>query len=228
VLDLDPTVYYKVETLEMRQRGRPITLSEEDLLDAALEVFLQRGLDATTADVAKQAKISEGAIFHRYKTKEALLLAVLERQLLSTPEFEELASVAGKGDIADHLFRLAMALVEKTRTLFPLLMLAFSSPIKMSELMGRGHPARVRLVRILARYFEAEARLGRLQRIDSEILARTFWGSVHEYVMAELFEGGPLLLPEASYLRGIIHVLLEGVKAKDPAGVVAAERRRRT
>jgi len=211
----------------MRQRGRPITLSEEDLLDAALEVFLESGLDATTADVAKRAKFSEGAIFHRYKTKEALLLAVLERQLLSIPDFEDLASLVGKGDIADHLFRLAMALVEKTRTLFPLLMLAFSSPLKMSELMPRGHTARVRLIRILARYFEAEARLGRLERLDSEILARAFFGCVHEYVSAELFEaaGGQLPLPEASYLRGMIHILLEGVTRKSPA---KAGGRRRT
>jgi AcrR family transcriptional regulator len=210
----------------MRSRGRPITLSEDDLLAAALEVFLERGLDATTADVAKQAKISEGAIFHRYKTKEALYLAVLERQLMSIPEFDDLASVAGEGEIADHLFKLATALVERTRTLFPLLMLAFGSPIKMSELLAHGHPARVRVLRNLARYFEAEARLGRLRRVDFEILARAFHGAVHEYVMAELFEGvgGAAPLPEASYIRGVIRMLLEGVMAK---GSAPARRRTR-
>jgi AcrR family transcriptional regulator len=204
----------------MRTRGRPITVPEEDLLDAALEVFLRRGLDATTADVARHAKISEGAIFHRYKTKEALLLAVLERQLMSNPELEQLASVTGQGEIAEHLFRLAMAMVEKARTMFPLLMLAFGSPIRMAELSARAHPSRVRLVRILTRYFEAEVRLGRIERMDCEIVARTFWGGMQEYVMAELFEGtgGKLPLPEASYLRGMIQMLLHGVLPKRRPG----------
>jgi hypothetical protein len=43
--------------------------------------------------------------------------------------------------------------------------------------------------------------------------------------MAELFEGGgPLPLPEASYFRGVIDMVLEGVMDKDSAGA----RRRRT
>ena len=213
----------------MRQRGRPTVIPEEQILNAALEVFLERGLDATTVDVAKRANISEGAIFHRYKTKEALLLAVLERQLMSPTEFDELASMAGQGDIADNLFRLAMALVEKARTMYPLLMLAFSSPIRMRELSSHADPARVRVVRTLARYFEAEARLGRLERMDAEILARTFFGSVADYTMAELFEGtaGPLPLPEASYLRGMIHILLHGVACESPATASRGRRNRK-
>ncbi len=56
----------------MRTRGRPITLTDDDLLDAARAVFLARGVDATTTEIARRARISESVIFHRYKTKEAL------------------------------------------------------------------------------------------------------------------------------------------------------------
>ncbi len=205
----------------MRSRGRPITLSEEDLLASAREVFLERGLDATTAEVARRARISESVIFHRYKTKEALLLAVLERELVVPPEFEALAALVGEGEIAEHLFRVATTLVDKARTMYPFLMMALSSPVRMSELhehMSHAHPHRVRMLRLLAAYFEAEAQLGRLRRLDSEILARTFFGGIEHYVMSELFERSDGLrpLPEASYLRGMVNVLLDGALPRAP------------
>ena len=78
----------------MRVRGRPITLTDDELLEAARAVFLARGLDATTAEIAKRARISESVIFHRYKTKEALFSAVVERQLVMPPR-NVLASTGG-------------------------------------------------------------------------------------------------------------------------------------
>ena len=200
-------------------RGRPFAIPEERILDAALDVFLERGLDATIEDVAGHASISEGAVFHRYKTKEALLLAVFEREILSLHNFGELESRAGKGAIEDHLFELATSVIAKARRLFPLLMLAFGSPINLSELRSRGIPAQDQLIRFLTRYFELEVRLGRIERTDCEILARIFSGGVHQYVMTELFEGGgPLPLPEVTFLRGMIHILLHGVTRRSPAG----------
>lgn len=198
----------------MPQRGRPITLSEDDLLAAAFEVFRERGLDATTADVARKARISEGAIFHRYRTKEALILAVLERQLLALAELGDLAAEVTEGDLAERLLELAMALVERARTLSPLLMLALGSPIKLGELLRRVYPARLRLIDTLARALRAEARRGQLRRVDCQLLARLFWGSVHERVTAELFEGGGCARRrETAYFKGVIAMLLDGVRA---------------
>ncbi len=61
---------------------------------------------------------------------------------------------------------------------------------------------------------------GRRRRpADPELLAHTFWGSVHEYVMAELFEsGGPQRQPVEGYLRGVIDLLLEGLIRRDGPG----------
>ncbi|MEO6418509.1 MAG: helix-turn-helix domain-containing protein, partial [Polyangiaceae bacterium] len=61
-----------------RRRGRPPTISDDRLLEAAREVFLARGIRATTAEVAERAHVSEGTIFHRYKTKDALFSAAMQ------------------------------------------------------------------------------------------------------------------------------------------------------
>ena len=58
-------------------RGRPPTIDSEKLLAAAREVFLERGIRATTLEVAQRARVSEGSLFHRFKTKEALFRAAL-------------------------------------------------------------------------------------------------------------------------------------------------------
>ena len=51
-------------------RGRPPTITSERLLDVARDVFLECGIRATTQDVAERAGVSEGVLFHRFKSKD--------------------------------------------------------------------------------------------------------------------------------------------------------------
>jgi len=47
---------------------RPAKIKDEEILAAAREVFLEKGIRATTAEVAKRAGIAEGSIFNRFAT----------------------------------------------------------------------------------------------------------------------------------------------------------------
>src|SRR4051812_27181413 len=150
----------------MQTRGRPITLSDEELLDIARDVFLERGLEATTSYIAKRARISESVIFYRYKTKEALFSAVFERQLAMPPEFAKLAWRAGVGEISDHLFDAGISLVELSKRVLPFMMMAFSSPTKLNVLAKHArdpHPMRRQMIGLLSGYFEAEMQARRLK-----------------------------------------------------------------
>jgi AcrR family transcriptional regulator len=215
----------------MNVRGRPVTLTEEDLLDAAREVFLERGLDATTFEIAARAKISESVIFHRYKTREALVIAVFERQIVMPAAFERLAAQVGEGEIADHLFEVGSGMIELMRGVLPFMMMAFSSPTKLThfhERVCKPHPIRQRMIRLVSGYFEAEVRKGRLRAVDPEILARTFLGAVQHYVMSEFVEqGSDLPLAATTYLRGVVNVLLEGANATAKLPAKRSARRRR-
>lgn len=65
------------------------------LLDAAAEVFAERGYDgAGVAEIARRAGVTTGAIYSRYTGKAALLVAALERS--ATDELDAL--------FADHRF----------------------------------------------------------------------------------------------------------------------------
>jgi len=47
------------------------------VLDAASEVFAERGPDASIDEIARRAGVGHGTVFRRFPTKDALLAAVL-------------------------------------------------------------------------------------------------------------------------------------------------------
>jgi AcrR family transcriptional regulator len=200
-------------------RGRPPSISEDTILEAAREVFLEQGVGATTAEIAKRAGISESVLFHRYKTKEALFMSVIDRATRTSSVAESLSERVGKGEIADHLFEVGTSMVEDVKKTIPLFiaanMMARASTWKLEELqerMRRPHPSQVRALKLFAGYFEAEMDAGRLRHVDSEILARAFTGAVVQHVMQQFWGGNPDGLPVSTpiFLRGLIDILLNG------------------
>ncbi|MGO8873607.1 MAG: TetR/AcrR family transcriptional regulator [Acidimicrobiales bacterium] len=55
--------------------------NRERILEAAAEVFAQRGLDATLDDVAHQACVGVGTVYRRFPNKEALVEALFEQAI---------------------------------------------------------------------------------------------------------------------------------------------------
>src|SRR4030095_551511 len=52
----------------------------EQIIDAALHVFSQRGFERTTnKDIAQEAGITPGLIYHYFESKEELLKAAIEQ-----------------------------------------------------------------------------------------------------------------------------------------------------
>ena len=80
--------------------GRRQTIQDSDILQAARQVFLSRGVHATTLDVAKRASISEASVFKRFKTKSALFCAAMRPQLEIPPVLATLPDRAGQRPVA--------------------------------------------------------------------------------------------------------------------------------
>src|SRR5215208_3456477 len=66
----------------LTSRQRQAAARREQILKTALKLFAERGFDATsTRQIAKEAGIAEGLIFHYFPTKASLLTAILEDRL---------------------------------------------------------------------------------------------------------------------------------------------------
>ena len=194
--------------------ARPTNIKDETIVAAARELFLERGIRVTTAEVAHHAGVSEGSIFNRFPTKEHLFRAAMESQLAAPQWFTQLDARVGKGDPRESLLSLAGEVLGFFRTAAPLMMMMWSNHAGLSPrdaLEGPDAPP-VRAIKRLSAFFAAEARLGRVRNCDPEILARAFLGGIANYAFIEALQrgGGALPLPAEPYLRGLIDLLWRG------------------
>jgi AcrR family transcriptional regulator len=60
------------------------------ILEAAAAVFAERGLEASTAEIARRAGVGEATLFRRFPSKDDLVIAVVQSQM------DEVAAVAAE------------------------------------------------------------------------------------------------------------------------------------
>jgi AcrR family transcriptional regulator len=83
-----------------------------EILDAALRVFSRRGLDATKiTDIAEQAGVSHGLLYHYFPTKERVFAAIVKRsaasgvRVIDDAERSEPDPMAALGRIVDEMLQ---------------------------------------------------------------------------------------------------------------------------
>ncbi len=166
---------------------RPRTISNEDILDAARELFLERGASVTTAEIATRAGISEGTIFKRFPTKHALLMAAMGLEVGEDPH-EELERMVGQGSMNENLVSIATRMMVFYRQLIPRVLVLCArpgiDPHRHSLLKGPDSPHRHAHM-ALASYLEQEMEGGRLRTGDPKIMARVLSASIWNFVFFE-------------------------------------------
>lgn len=206
--------------------ARPVTISDDTLLDAAREVFLEHGIRATSAAVAERAGVSEGTLFKRFGTKQGLFQAAMTVSLQDESQrfVGSLAARVGKGTLRGQLEEVALVGIDFFRKIVPLHMMSWSNPEKPQSDGKHGHPGAynekgehraIEGRRLFEGYFEGERRAGRLRNVDVSVLARAFMGALYNFVAMEVLtgEGDPLPMPAETFARGLVDILLRGVEA---------------
>lgn len=85
--------------------------SRSQILDAALRLFAHRGYGATSVrDIAEEAKVSKGNVYHHFPDKEAIFRALLDQyfQSMSLPDFPFNRALAN-GTFPENLEQLGLA-----------------------------------------------------------------------------------------------------------------------
>ncbi|MBA4493089.1 TetR/AcrR family transcriptional regulator [Paenactinomyces guangxiensis] len=89
--------------------------TKNKLIDAALLVFAKKGYSATTTkDIAREAGVTDGLIYHYFKSKEDLLWAVIDKHTLNH-ELSKIAADAGTNEPVETI------LIRMIHSLFDLL-----------------------------------------------------------------------------------------------------------
>jgi AcrR family transcriptional regulator len=63
----------------------------ERVLDAAAELFAERGCDVSVDEIARHAGVGHATVFRRFPTKDALISAVVSKQIRELTAFVEAA-----------------------------------------------------------------------------------------------------------------------------------------
>lgn len=149
----------------MTQRG---DATRQQLLDAAAAVFTERGYaGATTKEIARRAGVSEGTIYRHFADKRELFGAVFANRNAS--DFEAvtaLPALAGTGTVRENLLFLIEAIQDVEREVAPLRAAATTDADLAAALVpapsAGATGTTVGPLDPLARYLEAEQRLGRI------------------------------------------------------------------
>jgi AcrR family transcriptional regulator len=195
-------------------RGRPPSIDSEHLLGVARQVFLERGIRATTLEVAERAGVSEGVLFHRFKSKEGLFSAAMDFDREEAPQ-RLLNAIESLKDMEprDAIASLATTMLEVGRVALPILMMSWSNPQPCIEPMIAKKSSKFRdVVKALAAYFEQQMDKGKLRQMDSELLARALLGAVHHFALTRILleEGDGAVMPEGMFVRGLADLILNG------------------
>ncbi len=168
----------------------------EQILKAAVRVFAQKGFDkATNKDIAQEAGITAGLIYHYFKSKEDLLRAALEanspEQLLRSfpAQTAQISPQNMLRFVAQQLFDAAESarFVRLVRIFLPEMIHDPSvAPLGLSIIHD--------VVSYLETYLAKAMERGELTQADPRLTAQLFLGSIMDMVVIRQIAQDPLVL----------------------------------
>ena len=159
--------------------GRPRTVSDEVILEAARAVFLEHGPSASTQAIADRLSLSQAALFKRFGTKQDLMVAALR------PPIPSFLGEVSKGPTLEQplypqLCSIARDAVVFFRTMVPRLMVLKSSGVDLEQhLKTFEEPPPVMVRRLLSGYFQRAMDAGLARPADPLAAASLCLGAFH-------------------------------------------------
>jgi len=197
--------------------ARPITITDEQILEAARAVFLKDGFNASTVEIAQRAGVAEGTLFRRFNTKEGLFRAAIKAP--AVPSWvRELDNISGQGDMRDNLMRLVYEVIHFAQERIPFVMLGWSHKPSSSDSVPseEGEPPVVRDSRRLAQFLQLEVDRGRLRPCHVEMVARLLIGPCLNLVLDSVMNKQPLTSEEIDHFTvDLVETLWQGIAPQE-------------
>lgn len=199
------------------KRGQQAEQRRTQLIDTALALFAERGIEATrVSDIAEAAGVAQGLLYHYFRSKDELLAAIIARHG-PLPLLRELLAAPPDQPTRETLLQLATrihALIQERRTF---VRLAVREIIWRPETLSMGMAVREQALDMLGHYLRSRVEAGELRPHDQRVVGQMLASTVILVGLAEL--------PVDPYLTGAIDVILQGIAAQPTAGATPAEAR---
>lgn len=203
---MKPTLRWK-----RRAAARP-----DEILDAALDVFIETGFDAARMDdIAARAGISKAGVYLYFDSKEALLRALISREI--SPIAAQLTAIAeaGAADPEATLRLMATAAIERLSDqrffAVPRLIIAISGRFPDIADFYRTEIVETAMA-ALAKLVTAGIDKGVFRPVDPVLTVRAIIGPVMFAALWRHVLRGDLDIPPAKVIEGQVDLLLNGLK----------------
>lgn len=157
------------------------------LIDTALELFAERGLDNTTIkDLSVKAGVAQGLIYHYFDSKEDLLRAVVERHNVLPQLADVFATAAGRParDVLAAAMNRALELLAGNQAMVRVL---FREMLTRPEMQSQVHAMQQVGIRLVTGFLQGRIAAGELRPHDTQATARMLAG----FVFAVYATGAP-------------------------------------
>jgi AcrR family transcriptional regulator len=190
--------------------ARPVSISGDQILEAARAVFTEKGPRATTAEIAERAGVSEGTLFKRFGSKAGLHKAAMTSDIAGSwirREMRGQAPLRTKKDFE----RFIRWQTEVVRNVAPVSIMAWSFRAQVgalpADLAGK-ESAPLVAIRTLAEMLEQEMDAGYLVARDAPAIAQIITGSVWYFVFLELVLGDVAgAMDEDTFVKGLVRLV---------------------
>ncbi len=190
--------------------GRPKLIHDDELLAVARDVFVEKGIAASTREIARRAGISEAVIYQRHSTKADLFFAAMVPPAVNIEDL--LASRDDDLGLLEHLEEIAISMLDYFRKLVPILLPLMTHPSFDFEKFVQQHPdsplSRLRLK--LMEYFEAQSDQGCIVAENAAAASLVLFASLHSLAIFERLgvHGGKF---DEATVRGMVRALWTGL-----------------
>jgi len=188
------------------------------ILDAAVRVFARQGYHATrVADIADEAGVAYGLVYHYFRSKEAVMTELFtERWSLLLAAGEQVK--AGDGTPREKLSAIAGFIIDSYRHDPELMKVIIIEVTRAANSFGRTHLPEIRqaydqVAQIVA---EAQADGAFRKEIDADFVGMAYYGAVEQVLSGWVFELKPTSPEEFEAAREmIVELICGGLERRD-------------
>jgi AcrR family transcriptional regulator len=191
--------------------ARTPKITNEEILTAARQVFLEQGSGASTLAIAEKAGISEASIFKRFATKQALFLAAMG--IAETPDWvKKLSGQEPTAAIKSELTDICQQMLDFYQEVLPRVMMMMTQNNQPHPPLVPPPP--VRDSQLIAEFLERAIAQDHLRACDTATIAHMIVGAIVNYVVAsniarKLPNPLPFPTPQPIEPNCFIHNLIE-------------------
>jgi AcrR family transcriptional regulator len=187
--------------------------AREKIIKAGLKVFRDNGYEkATTRLIAREAGVNEVTLFRLFKTKESLLLAIIQANAPVRMNMEELKQ-RQTDNLFDDLLGLALGFFEglkKNRKAVLMSLCAAEKYPKIKKIVSSGPEEQVRMLGI---YFDELKKTKAIGDLDPFLVARQFSEMLFGLCVSSGLRRDSTAETQA-IIRHFVDVFINGIRSK--------------